>query len=81
MKREALHMENLPLFILCLGFLSTLGGAVWFFLCRTRLQTLYPFTYRNILTESLTQMALSAALHLLLSFAVWLDMRKRARTS
>jgi hypothetical protein len=77
MKWKSLHIANTPLFILYLGFVSTLGSAVWCFLCQSRIKALYPLSYRAVLSDGISQIALSAALHLLLAAAVWWDDRKR----
>ncbi len=75
MKFKNLHIVNPHLFILYIGFVSTLGSAVWCFLCQDRLKELYPLSYRAVLSDSLSQIVLSAVLHLLLAAVVWLDQR------
>jgi len=80
MKRKVLHMDIHANFILYLGFVSTLGGAIWCFLCHGRLKELYPLSYPVVAEDGIAQLALSAALHILLAAVVWLDRREKAKT-
>ena len=78
MKLRNLHIVTPHMFILYIGFVSTLGSAVWCFLYQNRLKELFPLSYRTILVDGITQIMLSAALHLLLAAVVWLDQRSRS---
>ena len=77
MKLRNLHIVTPHLFILYIGFVSTLGSAVWCLLCQGRMKALYPLSYRAVNADAITQIALSAVLHLILAAVVWLDGRKR----
>ncbi len=77
MRIQKLHIEDLPIFILYLGLVSTLGSAVWSFLCYDRLKALYPLSYRAVAADGIGQIALSAILHMILAALVWLDVRKK----
>jgi hypothetical protein len=77
MKLRNLHIADPHLFVLYFGFISTLGSAVWCFLCQDRLKELYPLSYRAVMEDGIHQIMLSAALHLILAAVVWLDARKQ----
>ncbi len=77
MKLRNLHIVTPHIFILYIGFVSTLGSAVWCFLCQHRLRELYPLSYRAVFSDAIVQIMLSASLHLILAALVWLDQRGR----
>jgi len=77
MKLRNLHIVTPHIFILYIGFVSTLGSAVWCLLCQHRLRELYPLSYRAVFSDAIVQIMLSAALHLILAALVWLDQRGR----
>ncbi len=76
MHRHSLSIPGLPLFFLFMGFISTLGGAVWTLLYTYRLKQT-SLSYCHALGQGIEELTFSAVLHILLAAAVYFDMRRR----
>ena len=76
MHRHSLPIAGLPLFFLFMGFISTLGGAVWTLLYTYHLKQT-SLSYCHALGQGIEELTLSAVLHILFAVAVYLDIRRR----
>lgn len=76
MQARPIHIANLPLFMLFLGFVSTLGGAVWTLLYAFRMKAVR-LSYPDLIGQGLEELVFSAFLHILLAAAVYFDSRRR----
>lgn len=76
MFKKLIHMADLPLFFLFLGFVSTLGGAIWTLIYTFRLKATR-LSYYDALGQGIEELAFSAMLHVLLAAAVFFDTKRR----
>ena len=78
MIRRFLHIEDFPLFILYLGFLSTAAAGCWIWLQNRILLSIRPLACASVFRAGLEELLFAAALHLLLAGAVELFQRSRS---
>ncbi len=79
MRFKPIHIAEPPLFFLFLGFVSTLGGAIWTLLYTFKLKETR-LSYFDAIGQGIEELAFSAILHILLAVAVYFDMRRRENT-
>ena len=76
MRIKKIHIAEFPLFILFLGFVSTLGGAIWTLLYTFHLKKT-SISYYNAIEQGLEELVFSAVFHILLAVIIHFDMQRR----
>jgi hypothetical protein len=76
MRIKKIHIADFPLFILFLGFVSTLGGAIWTLLYTVHLKKTC-ISYYNAIEQSIEELIFAAIFHVLLAIIIHFDIKRR----
>jgi len=76
MRVKKIHIADFPLFILFLGFVSTLGGAIWTLIYTFHLKQT-SISYYNAIEQGIEELMFSAFFHVLLAVIIHIDIKRR----